>query len=45
MVDILGFNTVPSNLRLLEVYGDYIHQNYGTHVYDGIADNIVWKRW
>ena len=36
----------PADLKLQEVYGDYVHQNPGTHLTRGILDDAVWQdRW
>ncbi len=31
--------------KLLEVYGDYIHQNDGTHLDGGIKDDAIWQEY
>ena len=31
----------PEDLRLREVYGDWVHRNLGTHLDGGITEN--WK--
>ena len=31
------------DLRLWEVYGDWVHGNPGTHLDGGVANNSVWK--
>ena len=40
-------NTVlPKDLKLQEVYGNYVHQNPGTHLTRGIVEDAVWQdRW
>ena len=41
----LGYNPTPEDLRLQEVYGDWVHSNPGTHLDGGIHDNSAWKAW
>lgn len=36
MGDLPGATISEADLKLLEVYGDYIHQNDGTHLDDGV---------
>jgi hypothetical protein len=44
--DLPGAAISMADLKLKEVYGDYIHQNDGTHLDGGIADDSVWQaRW
>ena len=40
-------NTVPpTDLKIHEVYREYVHQKTGTHHTGGITDDAVWKdRW
>ena len=33
-----GYNLTPEDLRLREVYGDWVHGNLGTHLDGGIKD-------
>jgi hypothetical protein len=35
---LLGAVTLEADIKLMSVYGDYIHQNDGTHLDGGIAD-------
>ena len=35
----------PEDLRLWEVYGDWVHGNPGTHLYDGVANDSAWQAW
>ena len=34
-----GYNPTPEDLRLREVYGDWVHGNPGTHLDGGITDD------
>jgi hypothetical protein len=44
--DLPGVEMTEADKLLLKVYGDYVHQNDGTHLDGGIADDKVWqKRW
>ena len=36
-----GYTLTPEELRLLKVYGDWVHANHGTHLDGGIGDNTV----
>ena len=38
-----GYNPTLEDLRLREVYGDWVHANPGTHLDRGIRDNSVWQ--
>ena len=37
--DVPGYNPTPEDLRLREVYGDWVHENPGTHLDGGVRDN------
>jgi hypothetical protein len=38
--------TSEADIKLMSVYGDYIHQNDGTHLDGEIADDTLWQeRW
>ena len=44
--DLPGYVPNEVDLKLKEVYGDYLHQNDGTHLDGGIQDDAVWQeRW
>ena len=43
--DVPGYNPTPEDLRLREVYGDWVHSNPGTHLDGGIRDNSAWQAW
>jgi hypothetical protein len=44
--DLPGATISDADRKLLEVYGDYIGQNDGTHLDGGIKDDAVWQaRW
>ena len=40
-----GYTPTPEDLRLREVYGDWVHQNPGTHLDGGISEDGRWQRW
>ena len=40
-----GYNPTPEDLRLQEVYGDWVHANPGTHLDGGIRDDSAWQAW
>ena len=40
-----GYTHTPEDLRLQEVYGDWVHANPGTYLDGGIHDNSAWKAW
>ena len=40
-----GYNPTPEDLRLREVYGDWVHANPGTHLDGGIRDNLACQVW
>ena len=35
----------PEDLRLREVYGDWVHGNLGTHLDGGVTDDSAWQAW
>ena len=37
--DVPGYVPTPEDLRLREVYGDWVHGNPGTHIDSGVADD------
>ena len=41
--DLQEFNPVKARLLLREVYGDFPHNNDGTHLAGGFPDNATWK--
>jgi hypothetical protein len=44
--DLPGYVPTKADLKLKEVYGDYLHQNDGTHLDGGIQDDAEWQeRW
>ncbi len=44
--DLPGAVVSAADLKLMDVYGDYIHQNDGSHLDGGIVDDAVWQaRW
>ena len=43
--DLPGYTPTPEDLRLQEVYGDWVHANPGTHLDKGVHNNLVWKAW
>ena len=40
--DVPGYKPSPEDLRLREVYGDWVHANPGTHLDEGVRDNLAW---
>ena len=43
--DAPGYVPTPEDLRLREVYGDWVHGNPGTHLDGGITDDGMWQGW
>ena len=44
--DLPGFVPSPADARLMEVFGDTLHRNDGTHLSGGVADDRQWQaRW
>jgi hypothetical protein len=44
--DLPGATISDADRLLNKVYGDYVHQNPGTHLDGGIADDALWQeRW
>jgi hypothetical protein len=41
--DLPGYVPTEVDLKLKEVYGDYPHQNDGTHLDGGIKDDALWQ--
>ena len=42
--DLPGYVPTAADLKLRSVLGDYPHQNDGTHLNGGIADDRTWQR-
>ena len=40
--DVPGYVPTPEDLRLREVYGDWVHGNLGTHLDGGVAEYGLW---
>ena len=40
-----GYAPTPEDLRLREVYGDWVHGNPGTHLDGGISEDGRWQKW
>ena len=40
-----GYQPTPEDLRLREVYGDWVHANPGTHLDRGVCDDSAWQAW
>ena len=40
-----GYVPTPEDLRLREVYWDWIHGNPGTHLDSSVTDNSAWQAW
>ena len=43
--DVPGYNPTPEDLRLWEVYRDWVRANPGTHLDRGVCNNSAWKTW
>ena len=43
VADLKGFTPARAHLSLREVYGDFSHQNNGTHLAGGVPDDAMWK--
>ena len=43
--DVPGYTPTPEDLRLREVYGDWVHGNPGTHLDGGISEDGRWQKW
>ena len=43
--DVPGYAPNPEDLRLREVYGDWVHGNPGTHLDGGILEDRMWQGW
>ena len=43
--DVPGYAPTPEDLRLREVYGDWVHGNPGTHLDGGIPEDGLWQGW
>ena len=39
--DVPGYVPTPEDLRLREVYGDWVHENLGTHLEGGVANDLA----
>ena len=42
--DLYGSPSPQAHQLLVEVYGDQLHQNYGTHLDRDMAADAIWKR-
>ena len=40
-----GYTPTPEDLRLREVYRDWVHAKPGTHLDGGIHENSAWQAW
>ena len=40
-----GYVPTPEELRLREVYRDWVHGNPGTHLDGGVANDLAWQVW
>ena len=43
--NVPGYVQTLEDLRLREVYRDWVHGNLGTYLDGGVADNSVWRSW
>ena len=39
--DVPGYQPTPEELRLREVYEDWVHANSGTHLDGGVRDDLA----
>ena len=42
---MLGYQPAPEDLRLREVYGDWVLVNPSTHLDGGVRDDSAWQAW
>ena len=40
-----GYILIPEDLRLRELYRDWVHGNPGTHLDGGVKDDSAWQAW
>jgi hypothetical protein len=38
-----GATFPEANLKLMQIYGDYIHQKDGTHLDSGVKEDDAWQ--
>ena len=43
--DVPGYVPTPEDLRLQEVYGNWVHGNLGMHLDGGVTDDLAWQAW
>ena len=43
--NVPGYQPTPEDLRLREIYGDWVHANPSTHLDGGVRDDSVWQAW
>ena len=43
--EVPRYNPTPEDLRIQEVYGDWVHANPGTHLDGGVRNYSSWKAW
>ena len=43
--DMPGYVPTPEDLRLWEVYRDWVHGNPGTHLDGGVKEDRLWQGW
>ena len=43
--DLPSYTQTTEDLRLKEVYRDWVHANYITHLHGGITNNEAWQGW
>ena len=43
--DVPRYVPTPEDLRLREVYGDWVYENLGTHLDGGIQEDGLWQGW
>ena len=43
--DVPGYQPTPEDLRLWEVYGDWVYANPSTHLDGGVRNDSAWQSW
>ena len=43
--DVPGHVLTPEDLRLPEVYGDWVHRNWGMHLNVSVDNDSAWQVW
>ena len=43
--DVPGYVPTLEDLRLREVYRDWVHRNLGMHLDGGVTNDLAWQAW